>query len=449
MPKLRINIPDRNTFVTTQSTGLIELKFISADDTRRFVKILRSEHTAREITIEILYSQILKPMLTIEEFNNIPNDDMVKILKAFVTTETASFQHFNVAHEPFSAFVEAIVEGQADYAKQIAEILTPSYESIATSMATIAKQFQSVTITPSMKSIVDNAIGQTDITKMIDVSQFGVSKHLQDHMSAFTVPKSILDAQVATIRSLTEIIAPDIKLWQEWTKRNTDIFSSTSKILKEFQEKYQIAESDAIEILAKYKWFVSPTVPVTLIYKVSELSKLNGNQSRAVNKLFIEYFEHENWNILDVLLEEWLDNDLFNSRRKIIADTFKVIQICNASNINVVNVVLPTLVVQIDGILKDFIKENIQPDINDHTKIKTLKDSGLIQSLSSLDEIGMIVFLDILFQSSNAGTPLKNPFNLNRHKILHAEVTKYGRKDYLVRVLMVLDILAHLKKTDE
>ena len=62
---------------------------------------------------------------------------------------------------------------------------------------------------------------------------------------------------------------------------------------------------------------------------------------------------------------------------------------------------------------------------------------------TQLDDLANDIFLNILFQRSQKGKPLATPFSFNRHKIIHGESIKYGRKDYLIRAFMVLDLLAH------
>jgi hypothetical protein len=60
------------------------------------------------------------------------------------------------------------------------------------------------------------------------------------------------------------------------------------------------------------------------------------------------------------------------------------------------------------------------------------------------DDIANNILLDVLFQESYKGRKLATPFNFNRHKILHGENVRYGRKNYLIRAFLVLDFLAHL-----
>jgi len=58
-----------------------------------------------------------------------------------------------------------------------------------------------------------------------------------------------------------------------------------------------------------------------------------------------------------------------------------------------------------------------------------------------LDELANEVFLNILFQGSQRGEPLKTPFTFNRHKIMHGEYVKYGRIDNTIRAFLILDFL--------
>lgn len=433
MQHININLPDKNTRTAIPSLGKVELKYISAGDSQRFTGTVFSVASPKTISLKVLHQQIISPAIDFAGFEALPDSDLKELILAFAQNEKYTFKSFDAtAKDLYTEFADSLKTYYKISTSEALKTLMPDYQSIANSLAALARQVQPVTITPTMQSIVDNAIGQTNLMKSAAEAILGPSR-------------SLIEAQASVMSSISKIIAPNISVWQGWAQRNADIFSGTRKILEDFENKYRIAESEAIATLAKYKWFVSPSIPIDLIYEVQRINKLKGNQRKVVNKLFIDYFEQNNWEILDHLLTRWNNNDLFLSRNKILSDTFTTIQLSTSTDINITNVVLPTLIIQVDGILKDYMKENISVHFSDRNKIKTLKESGLIQPASDLEDLGMTIFLDILFQSSNPDTPLHTPFNLNRHKILHAENTRYGRKDYLVRILMVLDILAHLK----
>ena len=193
------------------------------------------------------------------------------------------------------------------------------------------------------------------------------------------------------------------------------------------------------------------------IFEVVKLDKKKGRQDKAVNGLFIKYFEAKNWQNLEGMVNDWKNKPLLKKRYKILADCVEVVKIASKKGVNGANVVLPTLITQIDGALTDYLNsKNIQWDcdyddwidrktgkvkkIGRKTQFKNSKPKVLT---TQLDDLANDIFLNILFQRSQKGKPLATPFSFNRHKIIHGESIKYGRKDYLIRAFMVLDLLAH------
>ncbi len=158
------------------------------------------------------------------------------------------------------------------------------------------------------------------------------------------------------------------------------------------------------------------------------------------------------------MVRNWKNKALLKRRYKILMDCVVFIKIAGKRRINSANAVLPTLITQIDGALSDFLdSKHIQwdCDYDDWVDLKTgkirkvgrktqYKNSKPKVLSHSLDDLANDIFLNILFQKSQSGKPLNTPFNFNRHKIIHGESVKYGRKDYLIRAFMVLDLLAHL-----
>ena len=148
--------------------------------------------------------------------------------------------------------------------------------------------------------------------------------------------------------------------------------------------------------------------------------------------------------------------NLFQKRIKIIKDCIQTLK--EASNkTNAVNVVLPTLIAQIDGFLTDYLDSKgiaydcAYDDFIQNGKVKKVgrksqfKQNTSRALFSSLNDLAIDIFLNILFQGSQKGKPLKTPFNFNRHKIMHGENIKYGRKGYLIRAILLIDFLVSLK----
>ncbi|GAG67768.1 unnamed protein product, partial [marine sediment metagenome] len=199
-------------------------------------------------------------------------------------------------------------------------------------------------------------------------------------------------------------------------------------------------------------WFISPSMPTSFIYKTVQIGEKGGNQFWSVNKLFVEYFKKNSYKNLKNLIERWKKNPIFKKRMKIFRDCLSILK--NVKNsINPSNLVLPTLIAQIDGIQTEFmIKNGLYYDIgrrgwkNRMGRIIQKKSWFLNQTLNSelLDQANDLC-LNILFQESFPGTPLNNSFvTFSRHKILHGEYLRYGRIDNTIRAFLILDFLVEL-----
>ena len=67
-------------------------------------------------------------------------------------------------------------------------------------------------------------------------------------------------------RIFSDLLIPQINLWKTWTEQTTTIFESFEKHWLEFQDYYKIAEGEAVQVLRKYKWFITPSLPLSLLW---------------------------------------------------------------------------------------------------------------------------------------------------------------------------------------
>lgn len=231
-----------------------------------------------------------------------------------------------------------------------------------------------------------------------------------------------------------------------WAERNRSAFEKTAKLLSQAAIQFNEAEKVAVPLLYKYKWFITPNMPIDIMHRIAELDRKKGNHTKAVNNLFVDYFFKNNCQNLEVTVLSWNRNKLFQKRMKIFNDCVQTLKSIQNSKINESNVILPTLISQIDGILTDYLSikgisgRRTYEDKKSH--FKKLKAQVLSDNL---DNIFNDIFLNILFQNSSTGKPLEIAFNFNRHKILHGENIKYGRKNNLLRGFLILDYLSKLE----
>lgn len=338
--------------------------------------------------------------------------------------------------------------------KSTEEILRKSLEPVIKSVQETFTDFSN-----SYSSVIQQTTDNASYLQELMRGLADIAKQVSDTRNKLAATiKPVIEQYQSTARIIEESLRPQINFWQKWAEDNKKVFNSFSKYWIEFNKKYNITEQEAVKVLQKYKWFISPSLPMPFIFDVVKLGKKKGRQDKAVNTLFNRYFEAKNWQNLEMMVDDWKSKPLLKKRYKILADCVKVVKFANKKGINGANVVLPTLITQIDGVLTDYLdSKGIQWDcayddwfdgktkkvkkVGRKTQFKNSKPKVLT---TLLDDLSNYIFLNILFQRSQKGKPLKNPFNFNRHKIIHGESTKYGKKDYLIRAFMIIDLLAHL-----
>ena len=300
------------------------------------------------------------------------------------------------------------------------------------------------------------------------LEQLTLSSRLSDTISSMSVIKQITKQQEQISNNLIETVtrqfhiptqiafdslAEQIKAIQSWTSFNPNILSGFTKFWEDFEVSYHVTEEKAVRVLKKYNWFVSPSVPASFVYEAVRIGRKKGNQLRAINALFWEYFSENNFENLSLLTEGWSSSPLFTRRRmKIIKDCVSALKDANRRS-NPCNVVLPTLIAQIDGALTKFKNQkgfsfSAKKSKNHLEELKTWFEAEAtnqdVLSPRMLD-LANYLFFEILFQSAYLGQPLGNPFTFSRHKIMHGEYLTYGRKDNTIRAFLILDFLAALK----
>jgi|GEM_PF-668264 len=447
-------IRNKNTEIFVPSLGEVELKYVAILDLEFFMELLTEQVSDQEFVIKVLFNQLLQPTIEIKEFQDIPEPELNAITTAFIENESHTFQYYENTGNLFKDFRQAIDVGNKKRAEELLKIVSPIIKSAQVELTSFQNEYGKI-IQQSLvgSSYVQDALADLErYSKHIIQEQIAISQQLlEDSISP------ILNQFQSVAKMITESLRPQIDFWQKWLEQNQEIFTSFTKYWTDFQQEYDVAEHKAVKILQKYKWFIAPSIPISIVFQVISFDREEGRQDKAINQLFIQHFADNNWRNLTEMVSSWNDNPLFKKRRKIFSDCVDIIRLCDGKDINEANVVLPTLITQIDGIMSDYLNskgiswDNAYDDWVDQEtgrikrvgrKSQLLKNSPRILT-PQLDDLANDIFLNILFQRSQKGKPLATPFNFNRHKIIHGEITWYGRKDYLIRAFMVLDMLAH------
>ena len=413
---------EKNTKSYLEQFGEVELKYISIGDTDDFVELSNKIDDDKEFIIQLLHHQLIHPDMLSSDFYKISNNGLIKLAKDFINNEPLIFEHFNETTEDdfFANFRETIISYHQMNVKKLEAALVP----IIKSTSHLAESLKKIDL----------------ISKQFQNSQLLVAESLGPIIKQSSLTASILSGSVL----------PLINFWQNWIDTNNFIFKRYDDFWRNFQKQYKITEQEAIQILKKYKWFITPSLPSYFVYNVVKIGRKRGNQRKNINKLFVDYFCSNDFENLENFLEEWGDISIFKPRMKIFKDCIYVLK-SSKRKTNPSNLLLPTLIAQIDGIQAEFMELNglavnskgrwEDKDGNQITPIKWFKTQTSNKDL--LDSSNHI-FLNILFQKAYRGEPLETPFTFSRHKIMHGEYLNYGRIDNTIRAFMILDFLATL-----
>ena len=226
--------------------------------------------------------------------------------------------------------------------------------------------------------------------------------------------------------------------------------ASLRRMLDEVSERLAISEEDVVRALLRYKWFVTPRLPLYLVAEAARTGAQPGNQRGAMNKVFTGYFSADRFSNLRALLEGWAENPFFQPRMKILKDCVCALA-CENRGFNASNVVLPALVAQIDGISTALmLARGFCPSGRGSFQDAEGRTVGKVQWFEA--RVGgqpwirsaSDIFLNVVWQKAFLGQPLERPFTFSRNKIVHGEELRYGRLGNSIRAFLILDFLASL-----
>lgn len=439
----RLDDPAHNLHVNTGSLGEVELKYVSVKDTLAIYKIAQEKDSdAEQRVMKILFNQLLKPHVIMDKFSGIPAADKIVLVKAFMAHEKTLFEDYSDTEDLYIDFLAAIIACEKRQLQEFQDAISPAITNAQQQIAKIAQQhnliqksiansllFQSSGLiaqinsikVPQLDSLTKSALAMNPITKNLDNITSGLTAAVKVNVDAISRVLSSVD----------------------WTKQLREHQSQ----LAEISRKYGIAAKDSAKILRKYKWFISPNTPAHLIWEIKKLDGKPGRQDKAVNAIFVGYFKQNRWEPVESMAASWKSSRYLKSRYKIISDCVTTMRTADPS-VNIANVVLPTLIVQIDGIIDDYLEANGQPHLAYRRRNTHLAANPLPTSLSNdLGNAARDAFIEVLFKNTQdpQGRPVAVTMHFNRHKILHAQFRQYGKDAYLVRAIMLLDILSRLR----
>jgi len=445
--KIIIDLTDKRKNLEIQTTrfGLIRIRSLRVKDHLNIPTILKIKDN-KEFSQKFVFNQIIEPILTFEDFKKIPDDELKEIIRKIVAYEKGLTEYF--IEKPEIDFFENFKGSVKDYfdnsEQKMRDALAPILSSLHTVQHDFLQNFKPI-VFPVQPAIPVFSV--PTLPKMIDLPQMG---------PLYEITEGLQKQFQITSEYIQQILTPQVQLWQSFAEQNQKIFENFIKPFERFQEslrKIKITFDQANKILKKYKWFISPSLPIEFFGAVVRIhrGRKRGRQHK-INHLFVEYFTNNNYEELMAMVEGWKDNPLFKPRIKIFRDCVKILQ-NSKGKYNPSNVVLPTLIAQIDGILADYVEmkgitHNGRKWKDPSGKTIKNRDEGyksLSVSQEYISELPNYILLEILFQAAWRGQELNIPSTFSRHKIMHGEYITYGRIENTIRAFMILDFLNFLE----
>ena len=433
--------------IKSETFGTLSFRRIYNEDYLFIENCLNEEMDQEIFCKQFLINQISDPILTLDDFNDVDDKEICLILKRYIEIEDLEdYFDFDSSKNIFTIFKE----GMECYRNHVNSTVRINQLSLLKSTNSIVNYFN---FHESLSSYL-NMVNEISIVAMSQTSEvLNAVNQLTIPNIGSRVSQMINSSAILSAVNAMEVVNQQMAIWQNLINVNSNLFSQITNNITFFWDKfqidYQIPSLEAQKCLKKYQWFISPNMEPYIVYEVMEVCNSSSrHKQKEINSIFVNYFTFNDCEKLKMMIGRWSSNPLFKRRIKIIKDCINIIR-SNKKGINYSNLVVPTLISQIEGIQLDFM-ENNGFSINRHgifdSEGNKVNKNDYFRQLTSDNEFYDAmndIFLEVLFQSVYPREKCTS-LHFSRHKILHGEITNYGRKEFTARCFMILDFLSDL-----
>lgn len=454
-----IKMSEKPIYIKSPTLGNLAFRMFLLKDEEIILKYLNEYDNSEFICNMFILHQLISPKITIAVLEGLNSLEITFILTEYLKINNLD-KYFNFNEgDVYDNFKEGLVNYRNYLLKPILTHRKQIIDSIEQklNLITIPHGISNY-ILNSQELLMDKIV---EVSKTTDTIQQSISlPQLKEYIHLFD-----LSAAYSAI-TIQKIIEPQINLWRNWIYCNKNLIKATYNLdifWDEVYKQYNISRNNALICIKKYYWFISPSMYTYIVKNIiSACKKPSRNKYHEINKVFVNYFLENDCRNLDEFVRNWETNPIFKGRIKIIKDCVNIIKKC-PKNVNFSNLVVPTLISQIDGIQQEFMRQNgLIVDFNivyylDGNKKKDengqkIRLKQYYRELTSdnkfLDAMND-VFLDVLLQDTHPREDYKTSIHFSRNKILHGENINYGKRDYTVRCFMILDFLHGLSTRNE
>jgi len=228
-----------------------------------------------------------------------------------------------------------------------------------------------------------------------------------------------------------------------------DSFSRMADAIKIFNERYD----SILPYFQKYYWVISPNTAISTIKRLDKMRNDKRLPKKEFDRIMIDSFERNNFLLIREVIKCIEGSPRYPKRKKAILDCLSSIQVLEENSINIAHALLPSLIIQFDGMLTDYAKGHKlsyaqrrnykNPKGNDRINailIELNKKNTKPEHQIVIKSIDRLLFE---FSDSKGRKPFMKSFN--RHNIIHGMVAKFGYKQHIYRIVAIIDAFYSLK----
>ena len=356
----------------------------------------------------------------------------------------------------------SIVKEQQEALMEYSNTIINSFNLPESLLSYLSVSNEATIVAMSGASQVADAINQNHIA--VEMAEVGKTIDAMNQIHILDIGSRVLNmvnaSAIISATNVAKVLTQQMNIWHDLMSVNESIIrvaKDFSLFWKKVEEEYELSSLVAQRCLKKYDWFILPSMDPYVVNDIIEVCNSSSSHKRKeINNILINYFLENDCEKLDMMSNRWSLNPLFKGRIKIIKDCINLLK-SNENNINSANLIVPTLIPQIEGIQMEFTKLNglsIDYGIVYKSNGKSLKDdsgkkmdkkSYFRQVTVNNEFYDLIndVFLDVLFKKTKPREDCTS-INFSRNIILHGESTSYGRRKNMIRCFMLLDFLSEL-----
>lgn len=239
--------------------------------------------------------------------------------------------------------------------------------------------------------------------------------------------RSLLEAVRKAVSGIASVIATGVVV--------------AGAIMQRFRDAVHAAES----IARRYRWGISTAWSLQVIMALGDMADRNAPY-HVFEGLMVDYYSNDNWLELDDLVEGTCQYESVSPlRRKVLRDTVLLIRAGERDGFNAASFAVPTLFAHLEGLLRDYGREDLGLVEGTTKKSITVKDitPALWSVAAPVERPSLDVMTNLLYKSYRSHNPPKGQ-RFSRHLFNHGRALEPGRVSYVIRLLLMIDQVAYL-----